>query len=567
MQTLLNLLASVALLVWGTHIVRTGVMRVFGADLRRLLGGSVSNRFKAFAAGLGVTAVVQSSTATAMLTSSFVGQGLIATAPALAVMLGADVGTALVAQFFSLDLGWLSPLLILVGVILFLSQQNRTAGRLGRVAIGLGLIMLALRLITETAAPLTEAAEVRVLFATLTGDHALDMLLGALLTLAAYSSLAVVLLVSTFAASNLIAPEVAVGLVLGANLGGGLLAVLASLRAGVEARRVALGNLGFKVFGCVVALLALDPVLALLAAIDGDASRMALNFHLGFNLLLAALFIAWIGPIGRLLERLLPAAAVTANDASAPRYLDPVALETPALAIACAAREALRLGDLVESMLKSLLLALRDNDAQAVQSLRRADDDVDRLYTSIKLFLTQISREGLQEKEARRWTEIMSLTINLEHVGDIVDKNLLEMAEKKIRKRLSFSEAGMLEICTLHARVVANLQLGLNVFINGDLASARRLLAEKEQIRELERAYADTHLQRLADNTLQSIETSALHLDIIRDLKRINSHITSIAYPILEQAGALAPSRLRPVAKGARARAGNSADPRGGRGT
>lgn len=557
MHTLLNLLAAVALLVWGTHIVRTGVMRVFGADLRRILGGSVGNRFKAFGAGLGVTAVVQSSTATAMLTTSFVGQGLIATAPALAVMLGADVGTALVAQFFSLDLGWLSPALILVGVVLFLSQQNRTAGRLGRVAIGLGLIMLALRLITETAAPLTQAAEVRVLFSTLTGDHGLDMLLGALFTIAAYSSLAIVLLVSTLAASSLIAPEVAIGLVLGANLGGGLLAVLASLRAGVAARRVALGNLGFKITGCIVALLLLDPLLAGLAAFDADPSRMALNFHLAFNLLLAVVFIAWIGPIGRLLDRLLPVPPATASDASAARYLDPVALGTPTLAIACAAREALRLGDLIESMLKNLLLVLRDNDGAAAQSLRRADDDVDRLYTSIKLFLTQISREALEEKEGRRWAEIMSITINLEHVGDIVDKNLLEMAEKKIRKRLSFSEAGMAEICELHGRVVANLQLGLNVFITGDLAAARRLLAEKEQIRELERTFAESHLKRLSDNTLQSIETSALHLDIIRDLKRINSHIASIAYPILEQAGALAPTRLRPAGLSPAARAGS----------
>jgi phosphate:Na+ symporter len=546
-QTLLNLLAAVALLVWGTHIVRTGVMRVFGADLRRVLGRSVSNRFKAFGAGLGVTAVVQSSTATAMLTTSFVGQGLIATAPALAVMLGADVGTALVAQFFSLDLGWLSPLLILCGVVLFLSQQNKTAGRLGRVAIGLGLIMLALRLITETAAPLTQAAEVRVLFSTLTGDHGLDMLLGALLTLAAYSSLAIVLLVSTFAAASLISPEVAIGLVLGANLGAGLLAVSASLRAGVAARRVALGNLGFKVFGCVAALIALDPLLAWLAAFDANAARMVLNFHLGFNLFLAAVFIAWIGPIGRLLDRLLPTPAATGNEASAPRYLDAVALQTPTLAIACAAREALRLGDLIESMLKNLLLLLRDNDNSAAQQLRRADDDVDRLYTAIKLYLTQISREALAEKEARRWAEIMSITINLEHVGDIVDKNLLEMAEKKIRKRLSFSDAGIAEICELHARVIANLQLGLNVFVTGDLAAARRLLAEKEQIRDLERTYAETHLKRLSDNTVQSIETSALHLDIIRDLKRINSHIASIAYPILEEAGALAPTRLRPM--------------------
>jgi phosphate:Na+ symporter len=184
------------------------------------------------------------------------------------------------------------------------------------------------------------------------------------------------------------------------------------------------------------------------------------------------------------------------------------------------------------------------------------DDDVDDLYTAIKLYLTQVSRDALDEKESRRWTDIISFTINLEHVGDIIDKNLLELAEKKTRKHLQFSAAGLDEICALHARVVSNLQLSLNVFVNGDLKSAQRLLAEKEQMRGLERAYADSHLQRLADNTTQSIETSALHLDIIRDLKRINSHICSVAYPILEEAGVLSPTRLRETRKRARAASG-----------
>jgi phosphate:Na+ symporter len=547
MQTLLNILAGVALLIWGTHIVRTGIMRVYGADLRRLLANSIGNRFAAFGAGIGVTALVQSSTATALITSSFVGQGLIATAPALAIMLGADVGTALVVQVLSLDLYWLSPVLIVVGVTVFIGGQNKPASRLGRIAIGLGLIILALQLIMQAVRPLAEAAGVQVIFSTLTGDHGLDMVIAAGLVLLLYSSLAVVLLVATFAAAGVLGGETALGLVLGANLGGGLLAIMATARSTAEAKRVAFGNFFFKAVGCMMFLPFVDEVGLLLAHL-GDPQTQVVAFHLMFNLAIAMVFIGLIGPIAKALERLLPVPAQRATD-TGPRYLDPIALETPALAISCAAREALRLGDMTETMLRGFMTALLDNDLRAVETVKRLDDDVDDLYTAIKLYLTQVSRGALAEKESRRWADIMSLTINLEHVGDIIDKNLMELAEKKIRKRLSFSEAGQAEIADMHARVLANLQLALNVFINADLASAQRLIAEKESIRDLERRYADNHLQRLAEHTVSSIETSALHLDIMRDMKRINSHMCAIAYPILEEAGVLAPTRVRAYAR------------------
>ena len=544
MQALLNLLAGVALLVWGTHLVRTGIMRAWGGELRRVLSASISNRFHALLAGIGVTGLLQSSTATTLITTSFVGQGLIATAPALAIMLGADVGTSLVVQLLSIKLTWLWPLLIFTGVVVNLSRENTAAGRVGRILLGFGLILLALQLIVLATRPLTETASVKVLFASLTGDVLLDVLIAAGLTLLCYSSLAVVLLIATLTSAAMISAEVGLGLVLGANLGSGVLAIIVTMHSTPEARRVALGNFFFKLTGCVLVLPFLHVIGGWLAAFDPDAQRQVVNFHLMFNVAIALTFIGFTDRFARLAESMLPSAPEYDSPAK-PRYLDPVALDTPALAISCAAREALRLGDMIERMLRSTLTVLRTNDLKLAGELHRMDDDVDDLYTSIKLYLTQMSRDALEEKDSRRWADIISFTINLEHVGDIIDKNLVEIAEKKIRKHQEFSPAGMQEICELHARVLANLQLGLNVFINSDLKSAQRLLAEKEAFRNLERAYADSHLQRLVDNKLSSIETSALHLDIIRDLKRINSHICSIAYPILESAGVLAPSRLR----------------------
>ena len=469
---LLNLLAAIALLVWGTHIVRTGVLRVFGENLRGVLARSFSNRFHALLAGLGVTSIVQSSTATCLIVASFVGKGLVTSAAALAVMLGADVGTSLMAVAFSFDLSWLSPLLIFVGVVMYISQQNSGAGRIGRVLIGLGLITLALQLIVAATRPLTESPAVRALLAALPNDVLLDILVGAVLTVLSYSSLAIVLLTATLAASGILPAGVALGLVL------------------------------------------------------------------------ALLFIGLTGVLGGWLDRWLPA-GVQGAAGTRLHHLDPVALGTPSLAINCAAREALHQADVVETMLRGILPVLRNNDLQLAQALRLLDDTVDSLYSSIKFYLTQISREALSERESRRWTDIVSFTINMEQIGDIIERVLQDIEDKKVRKNRSFSDAGMAEVVDLHQRLQANLRLGMSVFLEGRVRDAQKLLEEKARFRDLEHEYAAKHIARLRDNTAQSIETSSLHLDLLSELKRINSHICSIAYPILESAGALSSTRIR----------------------
>ncbi len=544
MQTLLNLLAGVSLLVWGTHIVRTGILRLYGGDLRRFLRRSVANRMSAFFAGLGVTALIQSSTATALIVAAFAGQGMIGTAQALSVMLGADVGTALVTLVLSFDLSWLAPFLIFVGVVMFLTRQATKVGRFGRILIGLGLIMFALQWISVAAKPIVQAAGVKVIFASLTGDVLLDMLVAAFLTILCYSSLAVVLLLAALAGLQVLSLPVALGLVLGANLGSGLLGMLSTLRSPPEARRVTLGNFLFRVIGCVLMLPLVGHIEGWIEGLALDGAREVVLFHLLFNVALAVVFVGFTEKIAHVAERVLPAKS-SDNDPAKPRHLDPSALETPALAIANAAREALRIGDVIEQMLAGMLKVLRTNDRLLAEELRRMDDVVDDLYTAVKMYLTQVSRESLDEREGRRWADIVSFTINMEQIGDIIDRILNDIAEKKIDKGRSFSEAGMAEICDLHARLIANLRLGLSVFLNGDLKSAQELLAQKVLFRDLERAYADSHLARLAGNTVDSIETSSLHLDLIADLRRINSHICSIAYPILEQAGVLARTRLK----------------------
>jgi phosphate:Na+ symporter len=332
--------------------------------------------------------------------------------------------------------------------------------------------------------------------------------------------------------------------VLGANLGSGILAMLATAKATPEVRRLPLGNLIFKLIGAMLFIPILPQVQVLLQQLVASLPEQVVMFHLGFNIALAVLFIGFIGLVGRTAERILPEVKPDAGT-TRPRHLDPLALSTPSLAISCAAREALHQADVVETMLRGIVPVIRNNDLVLSGQLRQLDDTVDELYSAIKFYLTQISGEALSESQARRWTDIVSFTINMEQIGDIIERVLQDVEDKKIRKGRSFSDAGIAEICHLHERLLGNLRLAMSVFLDAHVRDAQRLLEEKAHFRDLEHEYAANHIARLRGNTAQSIETSSLHLDLISDLKRINSHICSIAKPILESAGALTKTRIR----------------------
>ncbi len=375
MLKLLDLLSAVALLVWGTHIVRTGILRVYGADLRRILSRSVEKRPLAFAAGIGVTALVQSSNATALLATSFVAQGLMALAPALAIMLGADVGTALMARVLTLDLSWLSPLLIFFGVIFFLSRKQTRLGQLGRVFIGLGLIILALQLIVAAAEPMTQAKGVKVLFSSLTGDIMLDALTGALFAMISYSSLAAVLLTATLAASKVISLKVALCLVVGANLGSGILAMLSATAQNAAGRRVALGSLLFKVAGCLLVLPLVGPLADWMDHWQFSTAELVIAFHVLYNAARCLACLPLTNAMASFCTRVMPDRALP-DDVARPRHLDPAALDTPSLALANAVRETLRMGDTVEQMLNNLMQIIRGGDPLLGKDIRKLDDDV-----------------------------------------------------------------------------------------------------------------------------------------------------------------------------------------------
>ncbi len=542
-ELLLHIAGGVALLLWATRMVRTGVLRAYGAELRRFLGRSTGNRFTACGMGLATATILQSATATALLAVSFAGRGLISVAAGLAIMLGADIGSTLVVQVLSFDISGLSPALVLIGVVSFLAGPSAQWRHIGRVFIGLGLMLLALTLVVGASQPLRDSATLQYVMRPLAQDPILGLLIAAVITWVAHSSVAIVLLVMSLATVGVIPVELGFALVLGANAGSGIIPVALTASGVAQARRIPMGNLLFRTLGAIVVLPFVGLATPYIAMLGEEPARQIANFHTVFNLALAAAFLPLIGVMEHLMSRLLPETAGGAGVVE-PRYLDPAVIDRPSIAISGATREALRMADTVETMLRGVIEVLESDDPKLLDALHEMDDEVDILQEAIKLYIAKVRRNALDDEDKRRCAELLAFTTNLEHIGDIIDNNLLDIAQKKQRKKLTFSEQGWKELSSLHVRVTDQMQLALSVFVSGDIATARQLIRDKERFRDLELQGGRNHMDRLRSGQLDSIETSALHLDILRDLKRINSHLTAVAYPILDASGELRSSRL-----------------------
>ncbi len=542
---LLHLLGGIALLLWATRLVKTGVQRAFGDQLRSLLQRATENRIRACGLGVLVSTALQSSTATALLLVSFAARGLIALGPALAVMLGADIGSTLVVQALSFDLKALVPVMFIGGVAAFMLSDNSTVRQGGRIVIGLALMILSLGMIVGTSTAMREHPTLTFVLSRLGDEPILSVMLAAGLTWLLHSSVAMVLFIMALAGAQVISLDLALVLLIGANIGGGLIPLGLGWREPQAARRILVGNLAFRVSGAVTALVLLGSLRDLPWVAGQDPARVIANAHMLFNMALAAVFLPFIEPIARVLTRSLPADESREASLSRPLHLDEVLLDQPALALGAASREVMRLAERVEAMLSDTIHTFSDNDDKRRIAIRKLDDEVDALQEAIKLYLTRLTRQPLSEEDARRAFDLILFTTNLEHVGDIIDKNLLELAAKKRRHSVSFSEAGWAELTEFHARIVRQMKLAMTVFMTKDVAMARELVAEKDSIRVAEKRATERHLARLREGTTASIETSALHLDMLRDLKRINAHIVSVAHPILEASGEIRQSRLR----------------------
>jgi phosphate:Na+ symporter len=546
LRLLVHLAGEAALLLWGLHMVQTGVERAFGGRLQAMLGKALGSNGRALLAGLGVTAAMQSSTATALMVAGFASAGAVALAPALAAMLGANVGTALIVQLLSFDASWLSPLLILCGVVAFRKGRRSQHRDLGRAFIGLGLMLLALHLLVGTLAPLEAAPGVARVLAEL-ADHPLaNLLLAALVAWAAHSSIAGVLFVATLSGGGVLTAEAAIAMVAGANLGSALNPLLqGGGRAGDRARlRLPVGNLVNRLVGCALVLAFLPAATAWMTALDPTPVRLVANAHLAFNLAMSLLAFPLLRPLAFALQRALPDRPEL--DEAAPRYLDAAANAMPAVAMANAQREALRIADVLERMVDASARAFASEDREAPKSLAGMDDVVDRLHRAVLAYLAAIPAERLGEEDARRLADLRSFAIALEHAADVLSRDVARHAVKRARRGVTLNAEDSQDLAALHESLREELRLAIAVFLTEDSDAARRLVETKETLRATEREAARRAALAAPLPLGEPGATPGFVLDAIRDLRRVGGHLAAVAHPLLERRGELLASRLAP---------------------
>jgi len=536
----------VALLLWGVHMVQTGVQRAFGAALGAALGRALGTRLRAFSTGLGITAALQSSTATGLMITGFAAGGLVGLVPALAAMLGANVGTTLIVQVLSFDLTALAPILILIGVWMFRRSPPGRTRDLGRVFIGLGLLLLSLHQLVDLFAPLQNAPLLEQILSALSTQPVAAVLLSAALTWAAHSSVAIVVLIMSLADHNLVSPALALALVLGANLGTAINPMIEGVTGDdPAARRLPLGNLLTRVAGVILALLLLPWLPDWMNWLDAGHGRLVANFHTVFNAAIAVIFLPLLTPYAALLTRWLPK-RTDPNDPARPQYLDESAHDVPAVALGNAAREALRMADMLQTLLLYARAGFkRDNRHRLIQA-RQLDNAIDKIETAITTYLALLDREDMTRDDVQRLDDILAFASNIGHAADVTHHGLLNHIARLRKQGWILTPEQRQQLDETLVRLIANQREAAALFINDDVRQARELASEKSRFRQLEVQEAEAHLQKIKSGQIDAAEIGALYLDILRDMKSINSHLVgAAAYPLLARHGELLPSRLR----------------------
>ncbi len=541
---ILNMAGAAALLIWAVRLVRTGFERAFGGRLRLWLRRSTSNRFAAAASGAGAAVLLQSSTAVAMLMAGFVSAGTIGNLAGMAIVLGADLGSAVVALILNSRLVGITPILLLGGVLIFLRSSRRHLRQIGRIMIGLALVFLSLDLIRAASLPLVDGAGASGVMLYLANDAVSAFVLAAVFAWLVHSSVAAVLLFVTLAAQGALPPSAAFAMVLGANLGGAMIAVLLTLKSDVTVRRVIWANLFLRGGGAILLLWAISAGQLPLHLLGADAGAQALHLHLLFNALLLAVCLPLIGPIMRITSVLLQDApnphAVDMNRS----LLDPAVQDQPTRAFACAVRELVDMGSRIETMTRQVLPLFESFDDEVAQRMQEAHSAIERRALEVRMYLAGIrSRDG-QEDIGTRAFELSTTAINLEAGADMIARKAVDLARRKSLENLNFSEDGWRELSDFHDIVLRNVQQGITVLMSEDAGAARELVEEKERIRTIARDLQSHHLERLRRGTVESIETSAIHLELLRAFKSLNTSFAMIGYPLLSKRGALLESRL-----------------------
>ena len=531
------------LLLYAVRMVRTGIERTFGASFRRYVT-TTNSQPAAAATGLFLAVILQSSAAVALLVAGFAGSGALSFAAGLPIILGADLGSALVIQVLSFNLEWLTPALLAVGGLFSVKSDRRILKQIGRIILGIAFILISLRLLRETMIPIRESEFLPAISAHLESDYLTAFIIGVILTVFMHSSVATILMCVTMVSIEALGINAAIALVLGANLGSAIIPVWLGRGMNVQARRLPLANLIIRGSAAVLALLLFSWFLLPQWFFSMGNVQALIGIHILFNFVLIAAL-----PLCRFLEN--PLLLILPDEKEAETFnpvlrsaLDDTLLDQPQLAITCLQREALRMAQLVEGMVSPVMQLFHDFDLNRMEAIRNQDELVNRALDDIKRYAASISTESMNREEKEKTREITEYAIALESAGDIVCKQLLVLAQEKAEQGVMLSRDGSAELEEMHAQMMTNLSLAMNLLISGDMEHARLMLEEKTEMVRHERASRKKHLKRLSNGSAVSFDSSNIHLETLRALNQFNSHIASLAYPILYRGGQLLETRL-----------------------
>ena len=543
-QIIISIAGAATLLIWAVRLVRTGVERGCAAHMRIWLQHSAKNRLFATATGTGAALLLQSSTAVAVLASNFVSKGGLATATGFAILLGADVGSALVTQLLIFRQPILIPLLLLIGVIVFLRGEGSGSRQIGRIMIGLALIFVSLEMIRDATEPMVSDPATQVVMAYFARDLLTAFVIGAAFAWTVHSSVAAVLLFVTLSGQDILPITAAAAMVLGANLGGALIAFVLTYKAPVVARRMVMANLVLRGGGALIAILVITKIPDLMGLLGNSPAQQSINLHLAFNVALAIAALPFVGPITMALSYFMAEKSGPSSALDAASALDPALLDRPQRAIDSAARELLGMGQKIEQMLIAVAPLYNQWNVTTASMIADQDTVIKQTHLDIKLYLARLGQKGMHKDLSRRAQELASISSSLDSASDAITRIMMELAERLHTQNLQFSQQGQHEIRDFTDRVQSNVQLALNVMMNQNPAEARELVAAKDKVRKVEQKLQRSHIGRLREGLVESIETSNIHQETLRALKQVNNAFAMVGYPILHKSGDLLKSRL-----------------------
>lgn len=530
---LFSLFGGMAILLYGMRLAGEGLQRAAGARLRTILSSLTRNRFIGLGIGIIVTVFLQSSTATIIMLVGFVGSGLMTLPQSIGVILGADIGTTITVQLLAFRIYDYAILFVGIGITMMFLSKRAVLKNIGEGLLGFSFIFLSIKIMSDSLMPLKSSELFKSVLMALLANPLLGLVISAIFTAIVHSSAAIIGLALALGLQGLINIEAAIPLIFGANIGTCATAIISSIGSNIEAKRVASAHTLFKVLGVIIFFPFIRPFADFVISMTDDVPRQIANAHTLFNGAIAIFFLPFTTVMTDVITRIVPERHGEEKK-FAPKYLDKRVLSSPVLAFGQAKREALRMADIAHEMLRDSIIVFKNDDPDMIDSIEKRDDYVDLLDREIKLYLTRLSNESLTPQQSKVEQDLLAFINDLENIGDVVDKNLMELAKKKVKNSLVFSQEGIGEIERFHRKILENYEIGVSAFVSGDAGLAKKLLANKTELAEMERNLRQAHIQRLHKGLKESIDTSSIHLDVLSNLRRINSYISNVAYPIVE---------------------------------